>query len=88
MRALSAASLDPARAAGTGREGEGGEEALPLTCMHACGHLRCHMAACNNRPCSTAGGRDGGRREGREAGLGQVGTIRVRPYINILGSLC
>ena len=60
-------SIPPVRQALGGREGgeEGGEEALPLTYLHACGHLRCHMAACNNRPCSTAGGTAAGGMGGR-----------------------
>ena len=56
-------SIPPVRQALGGREG--GEEALPLTYLHACGHLRCHMAACNNRPCSTAGGTAAGGMGGR-----------------------
>ena len=94
MRALSAASLDPARAAGTGREGGreggrgGGREGGPPTHLLACMRPLKVPYGCVQQSALQHRGRDGGRRDGREAGLGQVGTIRVRPYINILGSLC
>ena len=70
------------------RQALGGRGGGPPTHLLACMRPLKVPYGCVQQSALQHRGRDGGRREGREAGLGQVGTIRVRPYINILGSLC
>ena len=70
------------------RQALGGRGGGPPTHLLACMRPLKVPYGCVQQSALQHRGRDGGRRDGREAGLGQVGTIRVRPYINILGSLC